>query len=94
MLASPPVVLWMGCLIYLYLNGGFLSLSLGSQLFETTKLLQAGILAALRHEHLTGTWAYAAVTLVLWPNWLLFWTASWKPVVRTGDDVTRDKKEQ
>jgi glycosylphosphatidylinositol transamidase len=93
-LASPPVVLWIGCLMYLHLNGGFLSSSLGSQLFEITKLLHAAILVALRHEHLTGTWAYAAVTLVVWPNWLLFWTASWKPAVGTGDDVTREKKEQ
>lgn len=80
--------------MYLHLNGGFLSSSLGSQLFEITKLLHAAILVALRHEHLTGTWAYAAVTLVVWPNWLLFWTASWKPAVGTGDDVTREKKEQ
>lgn len=76
LISSPPGVLFTLTLIYSYLTSQ--QPYNYEQLFsDATSLFTNSILSAIRDSFLFGAWSYAVTTLILLPNWLLFWCIAW-----------------
>ncbi|XP_028391270.1 glycosylphosphatidylinositol anchor attachment 1 protein-like [Dendronephthya gigantea] len=73
-LASPPCILFLLIVVYSFFTTETKHIS---ELMRNSKtLFRDSILSSLRDLALLGTWSYPVVTLVILPNWLLFWSVA------------------
>lgn len=70
-LSSPPCILFLLIVIYSFF---MTETKHFSELMRNSKtLFRDSILLSLRDSALIGTWSYPVITLLILPNWLLFW---------------------
>lgn len=75
-LSSPPSILFLLTFIYSYLTSQNVH-NIEQLPYDSTTLFTNSLLSSLCDSFLLGAWSYAVTTLILIPNWLIFWCIAW-----------------